>query len=358
MIRKIIHIDMDCFYAAVEMRRHPEYRFVPMAVGGSVENRSVLSTCNYPAREFGLHSAMSTFQALKRCPNLVLLPVDHAAYQAESAEIFKIFYRYTNRVEGLSLDEAFLDVTGSDTQNGSASLIAQEIRNAIFEERGGITASAGIAPNKFLAKVASDWKKPNGQFTIRPEDVDNFTAELPLEKIPGVGKASLKKFLAQGFVLCKDIRPFSKEELFQRFGSLGESLYDFSRGIDNRPVNPSRIRKSISTEFTFPQDVFGVENCEKELRTVYFEFLKRANRYIEKESQKTFPVFHCFVKIKYENFKSTTIERTFSDVSWKRFSSLFRERYNSQQKVRLLGAGIRLENNSAGNEIHIQTELF
>lgn len=356
MTRKIIHIDMDCFYAAVEMRSHPELRDVPMAVGGTVEERGVLSTCNYLARKFGLHSAMSTFQAFKLCPQLKLVRPNHESYKEESAEIFKIFHRYTNRVEGLSLDEAFLDVTGSDVQNGSASLIAKEIREAIFEERGGITASAGIAPNKFLAKVASDWNKPNGQFTISPEDVEAFTRDLPLEKIPGVGKACKKKLDALGLSLCKDILPLSKETLAKHFGSFGETLYAFSRGIDDRPVVTDRIRKSISTECTFPKDVRGIEDCERELRAVYFEFLKRARRFVERESQRTFPEFHCFVKIKYADFKTTTIERNFADVSWKRFSALFRERYDTSKKVRLLGAGVRLNDSDA--EDGLQTNLF
>ncbi len=357
MVRKIIHIDMDCFYASVEMRRHPELKNVPMAVGGSAQNRGVLSTCNYPAREYGLHSAMPTFQAMRLCPQLVLLPVDMNLYKAESEEIFKIFYRYTNRIEGLSLDEAFLDVTGSDMHNGSASLIAQEIRETIFKERDGITASAGIAPNKFLAKIASDWNKPNGQWTIRPEEVESFTANLPMEKIPGVGKVCKQKLLSKGVNLCKDILPFSREELVADFGSFGNALYDFARGIDNRRVSSSQIRKSISTENTFPKDLRGWKDCESELRTIYFEFLRRANRFIERESQKTFPAFHCFVKIKYADFQSTTIERTFPDASWKRFSSLFRERYDENRKVRLLGAGIRLDKISEDVD-SMQTDLF
>lgn len=356
-MRKIIHIDMDCFYASIEMRRHPELKTVPMAVGGTVEERGVLSTCNYPARAFGLHSAMSSFQAFRLCPKLVLLPVDMPSYKAESEEIFRIFHRYTSRVEGLSLDEAFLDVTGSDTQNGSASLIAKEIRDAIFLERGGITASAGIAPNKFLAKIASDWNKPNGQFTIGPEDVEGFVRELPLKKIPGVGKAFEKKLLAKGLVLCKDILPLSRFDLARDFGSFGESLYDFARGIDERPVVTSRVRKSISTENTFPRDILGVEKCEEELRTLYIDFLKRARRFVARESERTFPEFHCFVKIKYANFRTTTIERAFADVSLSRFFALFRERYDFSRKVRLLGLGIRLENPQC-DEKQLQMNLF
>ena len=357
MIRKIIHIDMDCFYASVEMRRHPEFRDVPMAVGGTVEERGVLSTCNYPARKFGLHSAMSSFKAFRLCPELVLLPVDMAAYKAESAEIFKIFHRYTSRVEGLSLDEAFLDVTGSDSQGGSASLIAKEIREAISEERGGITASAGIAPNKFLAKVASDWNKPNGQFTVGPEEVESFTRELPLEKIPGVGKACQKKLFARGLVLCRDILPLSRAALVADFGSFGNALYDFARGIDERPVVSSRTRKSVSTENTFPQDILGCAACEGELRTLYFEFLRRAHRFVECEREKVFPEFHCFVKIKYANFRTTTIERVFPDVSIERFFALLRERCDFSSKVRLLGLGIRLGNGES-DENSLQTNLF
>lgn len=356
MIRKIIHIDMDCFYAAVEMRRHPEWKDEPLAVGGSVESRGVLATCNYPARKFGLHSAMPTFQALRLCPQLKLLSPDMETYHQESEEIFKIFHRYTSRVEGLSLDEAFLDVTGSDTQNGSASLIASEIRQAIFDERDGLTASAGIAPNKFLAKIASDWNKPNGQFTVSPEIVQEFTRKLPLDKIPGIGKATMKKLSAMKLFTCEDILPFSKNDLVGRFGALGESLYDFARGIDDRPVVPRRIRKSISTESTFPKDVCGLEESEANLRTIYFEFLRRAHHFIERSMQSPQPRFHCFVKIKYANFKTTTIERSFPDVSWERFVTLFRERYALHKKVRLLGLGIRLDDPSA--EAPLQTSLF
>lgn len=348
---------MDCFYAAIEMRRHPEWRDIPLAVGGSVESRGVLSTCNYPARKFGLHSAMPTFKALKLCPQLKLLPVDMETYHQESEEIFKIFHRYTSRVEGLSLDEAFLDVTGSDTQNGSASLIANEIRKAIFDERGGLTASAGIAPNKFLAKIASDWNKPNGQFTISPENISEFTRNLPLDKIPGIGKATSRKLSAMRLFTCQDILPFSKDELSGRFGALGLSLYDFARGIDDRPVLPRRIRKSISTESTFPKDVQGLQESEASLRTIYFEFLRRAHHFVERSMQNPQPRFHCFVKIKYADFKTTTIERSFPDVAWERFVALFRERYVLQKKIRLLGLGIRLED-QPNTDAPLQTSLF
>ncbi|MCK9182797.1 MAG: DNA polymerase IV [Fibrobacteraceae bacterium] len=356
MQRKIIHIDMDCFYASIEMRRHPEYRDIPMAVGGTAEERGVLCTCNYPARKFGIHSAMATFQAFKKYPKLILLPVDMRTYHAESAEIFKIFKRYTTRIEGLSLDEAFLDVTGSDTCNGSASLIAEEIRNTIKTERKGLTASAGIAPNKFLAKVASDWEKPDGQFTINPNEVAEFTKALPLGKIPGVGEVLEKKMQSLGFQLCRDILPLSRPELVYHFGSFGDTLYDLVRGIDERPVSKDRTRKSISTENTFPKDIQG-NDCLNELRTEYFDFLKRAHKFIETENKKTYPVFHCFVKIKYADFKTTTIERAFNDVSFKRFELLFKERYDTRKMVRLLGVGIHLDEIQSEKD-DVQMTLF
>ena len=338
-VRKIIHIDMDCFFASVEMRRHPEYIDVPLAVGGTPEERGVLSTCNYPARKFGLHSAMATALAKKLCSKLVLLPVDFAAYKEESRAITAIFRRYTHRIEPLSLDEAFLDVTMNMLHDGSATLLAQEIRRVIFEERG-LTASAGIAPNKYLAKVASDWNKPDGQFTIAPDQVGAFAAVLPVGKVPGVGKVSEKRMLGMGIRTCGDLLQFSKEEMQERFGSFGDELYDFARGIDERPVNTERDRKSISTESTFAKDISGAEPCHKELRTLYLELLARISR--AKDVKVNGPVFHCFVKIKYGNFQQTTIEKAFPDMALSRFESLFLERYKAPRPVRLLGVGIRL----------------
>lgn len=187
--RKIIHIDMDCFYASIEIRDNPKLQGKPVAVGGSAQKRGVLSTCNYEARKFGLHSAMSTAQALKKCPHLILLPVNMSLYKQVSQQIHQIFQRYTSIIEPLSLDEAYLDVTDCQKCAGSATWIAQEIRQAIFNELH-LTASAGIAPLKFLAKIASEQNKPNGQFVINPEQVEQFIYNLPLSKIPSVGKVT------------------------------------------------------------------------------------------------------------------------------------------------------------------------
>ncbi|VEI43237.1 DNA polymerase IV [Citrobacter youngae] len=204
-MRKIIHVDMDCFFAAVEMRDNPALRDIPIAIGGSRERRGVISTANYPARKFGVRSAMPTGMALKLCPHLTLLPGRYEAYKEASRQIQAIFSRYTSLIEPLSLDEAYLDVTDSIHCHGSATLIAQEIRQTIFNELQ-LTASAGIAPVKFLAKIASDLNKPNGQYVITPADVPEFLKTLPLGKIPGVGKVSAAKLESMGLRTCEDVQ--------------------------------------------------------------------------------------------------------------------------------------------------------
>lgn len=222
-MRKIIHVDMDCFFAAVEMRDNPALRDIPIAIGGSRERRGVISTANYPARKFGVRSAMPTGMALKLCPHLTLLPGRFDAYKEASNHIREIFSRYTSRIEPLSLDEAYLDVTDSVHCHGSATLIAQEIRQTIFNELQ-LTASAGVAPVKFLAKIASDMNKPNGQFVITPAEVPAFLQTLPLAKIPGVGKVSAAKLEAMGLRTCGDVQKCGLVTLLKRFGKFGRSV--------------------------------------------------------------------------------------------------------------------------------------
>ncbi len=230
-MRKIIHVDMDCFFAAVEMRDNPALRDIPIAIGGSRERRGVISTANYPARKFGVRSAMPTGMALKLCPHLTLLPGRYEAYKEASRQIQAIFSRYTSLIEPLSLDEAYLDVTDSAHCHGSATLIAQEIRQTIFNELQ-LTASAGIAPVKFLAKIASDLNKPNGQYVITPADVPEFLRTLPLGKIPGVGKVSAAKLEAMGLRTCEDVQKYDLAMLLKRFGKFGRVLWERSQGID------------------------------------------------------------------------------------------------------------------------------
>ena len=253
-MRKIIHVDMDCFFAAVEMRDNPALRDIPIAIGGSRERRGVISTANYPARKFGVRSAMPTGMALKLCPHLTLLPGRYEAYKEASRQIQAIFSRYTSLIEPLSLDEAYLDVTDSTHCHGSATLIAQEIRQTIFTELQ-LTASAGIAPVKFLAKIASDLNKPNGQYVITPADVPEFLRTLPLGKIPGVGKVSAAKLEAMGLRTCEDVQKYDLAMLLKRFGKFGRVLWERSQGIDERDVNNDRLRKSVGVERTLAEDI-------------------------------------------------------------------------------------------------------
>ncbi|RYZ65306.1 MAG: DNA polymerase IV, partial [Proteobacteria bacterium] len=248
-MRKIIHVDMDAFYASVELRDRPEFIGKPISVGGSPDGRGVVATANYEARKFGVKSAMPMATAIRLCPHLVCIRPDFAKYKRESRKVREIFERFTSKIEPLSLDEAYLDVTGLDLFDGSATRIANEIRRLIKEETG-LTASAGVAPNKFLAKIASDINKPDGIKVIRPHEIDDFMRTLPIEKIWGVGKVTAKKMHSLGFFTCGDLQRKSIAELTAFFGSWGAKLYDYSRGIDNRSVKESRERKSLSVEET------------------------------------------------------------------------------------------------------------
>ncbi|MBW3956172.1 DNA polymerase IV [Neisseria meningitidis] len=251
--RKIIHIDMDAFYASVELREQPHLKGRPVVVAWEGA-RSVICAASYEARQFGLHSAMSVATAKRLCPQAVYVPPHFDLYRQVSAQIHAVFRRYTDLIEPLSLDEAYLDVTRNFKNIPYASEVAKEIRAAIFAETG-LTASAGIAPNKFLAKIASDWRKPNGQFVLPPYKVMAFLETLPLGKIPGVGKVTLKKMQSLGMRTAGDLRRFERGELLNHFGRYGYRLYDLARGTDERPVEAERERLQISTEITLPEDL-------------------------------------------------------------------------------------------------------
>lgn len=251
--RKIIHIDMDAFYASVELREQPHLKGRPVVVAWEGA-RSVICAASYEARQFGLHSAMSVATAKRLCPQAVYVPPHFDLYRQVSAQIHAVFRRYTDLIEPLSLDEAYLDVTRNFKNIPYASEVAKEIRAAIFAETG-LTASAGIAPNKFLAKIASDWRKPNGQFVLPPQKVMAFLETLPLGKIPGVGKVTLKKMQSLGMRTAGDLRRFERGELLNHFGRYGYRLYDLVRGTDERPVEAERERLQISTEITLPEDL-------------------------------------------------------------------------------------------------------
>lgn len=252
-IKKIIHVDMDAFYASVEQMDNPKLRGKPIAVGGSRE-RGVVAAASYEARKFGVRSAMSSKMALLKCPDLIFVAPRFDRYKEISKEIREIFHSYTDLVEPLSLDEAFLDVTENKIGHPSATLLAQEIRYRIKEEVG-LNASAGISINKFIAKVASDINKPNGQKTIPPEDVISFLEELPIRKFFGVGKVTADKMKLHGIHFGIDLKRFSKEYLTEHFGKSGGHFYDIVRGIQHSMVQPDRVRKSIAAERTFEKDI-------------------------------------------------------------------------------------------------------
>ncbi|MCW9733827.1 DNA polymerase IV [Avibacterium sp. 20-15] len=339
--RKIIHIDMDCFYASIELRDKPHLKNLPVAVGGSAEQRGVLSTCNYEARKFGLHSAMPTAQALKRCPNLILLPVNMPLYKQVSQQIQQIFHRYTHLVEPLSLDEAYLDVTGCEQCSGSATWIAQEIRQAIFAETG-LTASAGIAPLKFLAKIASDKNKPNGQFVIEPNDVEEFVRNLPLSAIPGVGKVTTQRLLEMGLKTCADVQQFEPHLLLNQLGKSGQRIWHFSHAIDEREVQPERLRKSVGVETTLLKNITELEQGEAVLSQLYEQLVSRVQRACPHlPVQKLRKIG---VKLKFDDFQITTLEKSAVDFNQENFRRLLAQIWQRRQdkSIRLIGLHVNL----------------
>ena len=256
-MRKIIHIDMDAFYASVELKDRPELKDLPVVIS-SHHPRAVIAAASYPARKFGLRSAISMSQAKKLCPQVLVIEPNFEKYRAVSTQIHQIFQRYTHIIEPLSLDEAYLDVTENLKNIPSATEVAMQIRHDIFQMTG-LTASAGVAPNKFLAKIASDWHKPNGICVIKPSQVQNFIQHLALKKIPGVGKVTQEKLKALQLETLGDLQQMNEAILIQHFGKYGQQLYLYAQGIDERPVQTERERRQISKETTFDDDLILTE---------------------------------------------------------------------------------------------------
>lgn len=261
--RKVVHVDMDAFYASVEQRDDPNLRGRPVVVAWQGK-RSVVCAASYEARRFGVRSAMPAVTAERLCPDAVFVPPDFVRYRAVSEAVRDIFQRHTDLIEPLSLDEAYLDVTENKTGLPTATLVAKTIRQQIYEELD-LTASAGIAPNKFLAKIASDWRKPNGQFVIQPHEAQAFLLTLPVGRIPGVGKVTEARMAKAGIRLVGDIHSMEYAALEREFGSYAQRLYELARGIDHNPVIPNRVRKQISAEDTFPADI-PLSECEPHIR--------------------------------------------------------------------------------------------
>ena len=335
--RKIIHIDMDAFYASVEQRDNPDLLGCPLVVGGK-SDRGVVAAASYEARKFGIHSAMAMQKALKKCPDLVVVRPRMSAYKEVSQQIRKIFFEYTDLVEPLSLDEAFLDVTHNKKGMASASMVAQEIR-ALIKERTGLTASAGVSINKFLAKVASDINKPDGFTLITPKQADAFVVALPVEKFFGVGKVTAGKMHRMGIKTGADLLKWSLNDLLSAFGKAGKSYYHIVRNEDSRPVNPNRERHSVGTEDTFEQDLHDRAEMLTHLDAIAHEVVKR----MEKSH---FTGKTLTLKVKFANFRQVTRSRTMDHpiqkvkeiMNWTRF--LFAPVDIPPQGVRLLGLTI------------------
>lgn len=336
--RKVIHIDCDCFFAAVEMRENPALETLPIAIGGDAKRRGVISTCNYPAREYGVRSAMATAQALKLCPTLVLVPGRMNLYREVSKQVMAILSEFAWQQEGrllleqVSVDEAYLEI---DPQL-NASDMAEHIRQRVREDVG-ITVSAGIAPNKFLAKVASDWNKPDGQCVVKPHRIGDFVAQLDVRKIPGIGPAMQKKLELHGIKTCADAQGWSQTQLVAEFGRMGAMLYQRCRGVDQRQLSQGRTRKSIGVERTYAEDLHGEEACLQQLPHLWRTWLERVQR-TEFEVEQLAP----FVKVKFADFSQTTLADAHEIASPEGFSRLFSQAIKRQPKaIRLLGIGGR-----------------
>lgn len=298
--RKIIHIDMDAFYASVEQRDRPELRGLPVIVGGPPKSRGVVAACSYEARAFGVHSAMPSVRAQQLCPQAVFLRPRMARYQEVSGQIMALFRRYTPLVEPLSVDEAFLDVTDNLLGEPSATRIAQAIRAAIGEATG-LTASAGVSYNKFLAKIASGHNKPNGITVIPPEQAKTFIAALPIGKFYGVGRVTEQKMLDRSIRTGADLLRFSRQEMVALFGKTGHFFYEIARGQDLRPVEPVRVRKSIGSETTFAEDILDYARLSAEL----YQIVSQVARVL---AQKQTGGRTLSLKVRYSDF--TTITRS------------------------------------------------
>ena len=340
MQKKIAHIDMDAFYVSVEIRDNPSLQGKPVAVGGKSDRRGVLSTCNYIARQYGVSSAMPTAIAKQKCPNLIVVPGRMEVYKTVSRQIRDIFERYTEKVEPLSLDEAFLDLSDSDLHQGSATLTAQQIRQDIVNTTG-LTASAGIAPIKFLAKVASDINKPNGQFTIAPDQVADFIDTMPLKKIPGVGKVTSEKLKKLGLNTGADVLSSDEVFLINHFGKFGRVLWDRCHGIDPRNVEVSRIRKSVGVERTFSENVTDFDELSSILEEKLLpELMRRAMPHLESREMNKLGV-----KVKFHDFQMTTKEQKHSVIDKQILFTLLKEAMTrgKDKSVRLLGVHIGLQ---------------
>ncbi len=333
--RRILHCDMDCFYAAVEVRDDPSLRGKPVVVGGRPEGRGVVAAASYEARRYGVHSAMASAQAVRRCPGLVFLEPDFARYRRESEAIFAIFRDFTPLVQPASLDEAYLDVGDHLGRWGSATAIAREIRRRVRDERR-LTVSVGVGPNRLVAKIASDFDKPDGLTVVRPAQVEGFLAPLPVRRLHGVGPATERSLSELGVATVADLRRLDVEVLTRRFGRWGEALYRFARGVDDRPVSIERERKSLGTETTYANDL-------RDATAIAGELTRLAAEVAEDLRKRQLLARTVTIKVRYADFTTVTRSHTLgvagcdaASLAW-HASALMRRTDAASRPVRLLG---------------------
>jgi DNA polymerase-4 len=343
-LRRILHIDMDAFYASVEQRDNPKLRGKPLAVGGQPNRRGVVAAASYEAREFGVRSAMSMAKAVRLCPSLVIVPPDFNRYRGASNAVFSIFREVTNLIEPLSLDEAYLDVTENRWREPIATAVARRLKERIKTDTG-LTASAGVAPNKFLAKIASGWKKPDGLTVISPERVEPFLQQLPVDALWGVGPVTARKLQARGITRLVDVRTIDPDVLRNTVGSLADWLRQLSQGIDDRPVVPDREVKSSGTENTYPSDLIDIEAIRSEI----LEMADHAVRWLARRQAFARTVT---IKVRYSDFTTVTRSHTAppsreaADIQ-ARAVQLLEKTEAGQRPVRLLGVSVH---NICGDE--------
>lgn len=355
-MRKIIHIDMDAFFASVEQRDNPALRNRPVVVGGRPDSRGVVAAASYEARQFGIHSAMPCSQAYRKCPQAQFVKPRFEAYREVSQQIHTIFTQYTDVIEPLSLDEAYLDVTHNKTNETSATRIARAILREI-RETTGLTASAGVSYNKFIAKMASDINKPNGMKVVLPEEGETFVADLAIGRFYGIGRATEKKMHALGIENGAQLKNQSLDFLLRQFGKAGSFYYQIARGIDNRPVNSHRIRKSLGSESTFSKDI----SSQEELLTLLSSLAREVSKDLQTKNLKGRTVT---LKVKYDDFeqvtRSKTIERKINDFDtiYSLCKMLLLKTQAGKRKVRLLGVSLSsFVEPSAEQQSMIQLEL-
>ncbi len=338
-LRKIIHVDMDAFYAAVEQRDNPDLRGKAVIVGGSPQGRGVVTTCSYEARRFGVHSAMPSARAYRLCPQAIFVRPRFKVYRSVSRQIRAVFHEYTDLVEPLSLDEAFLDVTVNKKEMPSATLIAREILRAIYARTGRLTASAGVSFNKFIAKVASDYHKPHGITVVPPHQAQAFIAALPIRRFFGVGRVTEEKMHRLGIRSGADLLPYSEAELVRHFGKVGRFYYRIARGEDNRPVQPHWVRKSIGKETTLGEDIDDLG----QMLAILTHLSEKVVVYLDKEKRQGHTLT---LKVKYSDFQSITRSITLADPFQDLNSildhlpRLLADTDAGKRKVRLLGVSI------------------